>query len=380
MRIAFVKDAVYPWEKGGAQKRNWEVARRLADRHDVHIFGMHYWDGPSVIERDGVTFHGVCPPRELYTKNGSRSIGQALRFARDVFGPLQNADVDVIDCQKSSLFPFYTTKLSSLLNDTVLIGMWTEIWDDYWYEYLGWKGIFGKAVERTTVRLPDINIAISDFVADEMRSVGRKSGITVVHNGVDYTGIQSVAPSEESWDLLYVGRLSEHKNVELLIDAVDLLVNEMNTDLNCGIIGDGPERNALESKTRSLELTDCIEFLGFVEGDDTVTGHMKSASLFVLPSEREGFPNTILEANACGLPSIIVDADRNGGKAIVDDGETGFVVPKSATAIAEQIQIVLESPSKLKEMSAAADKYASKHDWSEIVRQTENVYTTAASR
>ena len=80
MKIAFLYDAVYPYEKGGAQKRIWELARRLADNHDVHLYGMHYWDGPPVIERENVTLHGVCEPQELYVE-GRRSIPQAIYFA-----------------------------------------------------------------------------------------------------------------------------------------------------------------------------------------------------------------------------------------------------------------------------------------------------------
>lgn len=57
MKLALIYDAVFPWEKGGAQKRVWELARRLADDHDVHLYGMHYWDGPVVIEREGVSIH-----------------------------------------------------------------------------------------------------------------------------------------------------------------------------------------------------------------------------------------------------------------------------------------------------------------------------------
>jgi hypothetical protein len=51
MRICFVYDAVHPWEKGGAQKRVWELARRLANDHKVHFYGMHYWDGSETIEK-----------------------------------------------------------------------------------------------------------------------------------------------------------------------------------------------------------------------------------------------------------------------------------------------------------------------------------------
>jgi len=66
MKIAFVYDAVYPWVKGGAEKRIYEIAKRLADRgHEVHWFGVGWWfkDGNSeIINHDGIILHGVCEP------------------------------------------------------------------------------------------------------------------------------------------------------------------------------------------------------------------------------------------------------------------------------------------------------------------------------
>ena len=81
MKIAYVYDAVYPWVKGGAEKRIYEISRRLAARgHEVHCYGMKYWPGQDDIEAEGVHLHGICPPRPLYC-NGKRSITQAAYFA-----------------------------------------------------------------------------------------------------------------------------------------------------------------------------------------------------------------------------------------------------------------------------------------------------------
>src|SRR5882757_6803010 len=81
VRVAIVYDAVYPYVKGGAERRYYELARRLAERgHDVHWYGMRYWDGPAVRRMGGITYHGVCRPRPLYTPSGRRSISQALIY------------------------------------------------------------------------------------------------------------------------------------------------------------------------------------------------------------------------------------------------------------------------------------------------------------
>jgi glycosyltransferase involved in cell wall biosynthesis len=283
-------------------------------------------------------------------------------------------DFDVIDCQKSSLFPLFPTKIHSVVRNSALVGMWTEIWGNYWYNYLGKKGLAGKAIERAAVQLPDVNIAISEFVANQMRDIGRTDGISVVHNGVDYDRIRDIKPADTGWDVLYAGRLSQHKNIDVLIDAVAAASDRLGEDIDCGIIGDGPERERLERYSRQSDLEVNIDFLGFLEEEVDVLANMKSASVFVLPSEREGFPNTILEANACGVPVITVNASKNGGRVIVKDGETGYVTDLASDAIANRIVEIMSDPDLRARLGDAAREYGAAHNWDAIVSQTEEVY------
>jgi len=377
MKIAFVKDAVYPWLLGGAQKRNWEVARRLSDDHDVHMYGMHLWDGPRTIEKDGVTLHGICEPKELYI-DGRRSIKQALYFTRKLIPPMLNADPDVIECQKSSLFPFFATKLNTLVNDAALVGMWTEVWGDYWYEYLGAKGFLGKQVERAAVKMPDVVIAISEYMEKELHTIGRTKNIEVVHNGVEYDWIKDISPQGESYDVAYLGRLNEHKNVDMILEAVSIASQQIGRPVTCRIIGDGPQRNQLETYTRKLNISDQVEFMGFVEEDRDVMANLKKGSVFVLPSQQEGFSGSILEANACGLPSIITDEENSGNTAIVEDGKTGYIVDPAAENIATKITRVIENDDLKRSLSSNADAFSARHRWDNIVDQLENVYQRAA--
>lgn len=374
MKLAFVYDAVYPWEKGGAQKRVWELARRLADDHDVHLYGMHYWDGPAIMERESVTLHGVCEPYDLYT-DGRRSIPQAIKFAVHLTPQLLRKDFDVIDCQQFPYFPIFVAKAHELLRQSNLVVTWYEVWDDYWTDYLGTKGVFGKTIERLTVRLPDTIVPISSSIRDDLRALGRTHGLHVVENGVDAQGQQTLSAAETQWDVIYVGRLAEHKNVDWLLDAVATASERLGRHVTTCILGDGPERKALERHADEVGVADRVTFHGFVEADEDVIGHMKAASVFVLPSTREGFPNTILEANACGVPSIVIDHAENGSTAVVEDGETGFVVDPEPDAIASRIVTLLEDDDLLATLSANARIYGEVHDWDNIVTDLEGVYS-----
>ena len=375
MKIAFLYDAVYPWEKGGAQKRIWELARRLADTHDVHLYGMHYWDGPTVIEREGVTLHGVCEPQELYVE-GRRSIPQAIYFALRALPALLREEFDIIDCQEFPYFPCFSAKVHELITSSTLVITWYEVWDDYWYEYLGRKGIFGKIIERTTLGLADTVIPISDYIARDLRDIGRIEGLETIENGVDFDRLQEIPTEDTDWDVIYVGRLSEHKNVDMLLEAIDSASSQLDSAVSCGIIGDGPEREQLEEYADKLDIDTHVDFLGFVEADEAVIGNIKAASVFVLPSTREGFPNTILEANACGVPTIVIDHEENGSTAVVEDGVTGFITEDSAEAIAEKLMRCLTDDALLAELSTGATAFGRAHDWDVIVDELEDVYSS----
>lgn len=79
-RIAFVIDAVYPFNKGGRERRLWEITRRSArDGHDVRVYTMKSWSDPRTIELDGVSLHALCRFHPLY-RGTRRSKTQALLF------------------------------------------------------------------------------------------------------------------------------------------------------------------------------------------------------------------------------------------------------------------------------------------------------------
>ena len=378
LSISLVYDAVFPWEKGGAQKRVYELARRLAEDHDVNLYGMHYWDGPPVMQRDGITYHGVCEPYDLYT-DGRRAIPPALKFATHLTREFAGTDYDIIDCQQFPYFPVLASKLRELTNDTTLVVTWYEVWDDYWYDYLDWKGAFGKAVEQVTMRTPEHVVPISSFIRDDLREAGYTGDLTVVENGVDYEGIQEIPAADADWDAVYVGRLAEHKNVAWLLEAVDAAEDRLGRPVETCIVGDGPERDRLARVADDRGL-DNVTFQGFVEADEDVIGHLKAADVFVLPSIREGFPNTILEANACGVPSIVVDHPENGSTAVVSDGETGLVVDPDPAAVTDGLVEVLGDDNLRTRLSDGADEYGAAHDWDNIVSDLELVYERVCGR
>lgn len=366
MKIAYVYDAVYPWVTGGVEKRVWELAKRLAADHDVHWYGLHYWDGPATIKREGVTLHGVAEPPELYVDD-RRSITEAITFAAALAPSLLSEEFDVVDCQEFPYFPCFTSKLNTGLKGGVLCVTWHEVWGNYWYEYLGGAGMFGKVIEWMTARIPDAHIAVSERTSRDVRELGVKMPV-LIPNGIDVESVASITPADRTIDLLYAGRLLEHKNVELLLRAIAQLTATRSA-VQCVIIGEGPERARLERLATELGISEHTSFTDFRERHEDVLGLMKAADVFVSPSEREGFGMTVLEALASGTPVVTTDAPRNAASELVTDGETGAVCPPTPEGLSQGLQRALELDSE-QACVAAAENY----DWNRIAERIERTY------
>ena len=152
MKIAFIYDTAFPWVTGGAERRIYEIGSRLSNiGHDVHIFSLGYWmntkefSSKKIIKYNGITYHSVGKPMDLYTKNNTRSIKEALYFARCILTNAKLKDFDIVDCQGFPYFSCYTSKIKHKKNLVITLH---EVWNEYWYEYLGKLGIFGKIVEK----------------------------------------------------------------------------------------------------------------------------------------------------------------------------------------------------------------------------------------
>jgi len=200
---------------------------------------------------------------------------------------------------------------------------WHEVWDDYWYEYMGRVGFFGKLIERLAARSSDRIIAVSGRTAADLERLGVKKGrVLVVPNGISVEAIGGV-PSGERHDIVFAGRLIKDKHVDLLLRACESASRNMPLDVL--IIGDGPERVLLEALASTLKMNGRITFAGAVD-EDVLVSSVKAARVFILPSTREGFSITTLEALACGVPVITVNGEKNSARELIEEGVNGMVV------------------------------------------------------
>lgn len=158
--------------------------------------------------------------------------------------------------------------------------------------------------------------------------------------------------------------------MDLLIRALPL-VKEVHPDLKCFITGDGPERDNLELLASELQLKRNIKFTGFLKDHNELLKIMKSSQVFVFPSKREGFGMVVLEANACGLPVVVVEHPMNAAVELVKNNQNGFIVEGSEVALADGIITGLKNK---KNLEAACVEFARGYDWDEIVLNLEDFY------
>jgi glycosyltransferase involved in cell wall biosynthesis len=155
--------------------------------------------------------------------------------------------------------------------------------------------------------------------------------------------------------LVCVARQVPVKNPGLLLKACGLLRNRGET-FRCVMIGDGPLRAELDEMRRQLNLHEIVEFSGALE-QAAVLKWWQRAAIAVLTSENEGMPVCLMEAAACGVPAVATAV--GGVPELVEDGETGFLVPPDdATALAGMIGKLLHNPALAARMSAAARRRA----------------------
>jgi L-malate glycosyltransferase len=369
LRIAFVSDAVLPFNTGGKEKRLDEISQRLAATgREVHVYTMKWWQGQRTIQRNGVWLHAISRRYDLY--NGERrSIKQGLLFGlatlRLLFEPF-----DVLDVDHVPFFPLFSARLVCTIRRKPLYATWNEVWGKtYWNKYLGPSGRIASLTERLAFRMPDEIISISSHTTQRLHHTSRRLRVHTVPLGVDIERIHAIQPSMISSDVIFAGRLLKNKNVNLLIEAL-VIVKLRYPDVRCTIIGEGPERTRLMDLVVRLDLADNVTFSDFLVDHDELFSRLRASKVFVLPSDREGFGIVALEANACGLPVITIRHDDNAAKDLIVDGENGFIVDLNAASLAEKIEEVLGHADNHRVVDVPPG-----YDWSTVAQNIDAIFT-----
>ena len=370
-KIAIVSDGIYPYNKGGKEKRIYEISRRLAKNgHDVHVYCMKWWKGKDNYRfENGVHLHAISKLYPLYSGK-RRSIKQALLFALSCF-KLIKADFDVIEVDHMPHFVLFSTKIVTLLKGKKLYATWNEVWGRaYWNEYMGKSGNIAYIIEWLSARMPDKIIAVSEHTKNKLiNDLKIKQEIFVIPNGIDLDIINNVKPSKEKSDIIFAGRLLTHKNVDLLLSVIKNIQKSF-PKVKALIVGDGPEKNKLTKFIAKLKIEKNVKMLGFLEEHNDLYSLMKSSKVFAFPSTRDGFGIVALEANASGIPVITTDHKDNATKDLITNGKNGYAVNLDENNFTNKIIKYLSSENSSNKYSHIVKNY----DWDTLSKNVAEAY------
>ena len=200
------------------------------------------------------------------------------------------------------------------------------------YQWRSPVGFLYLVAERLLMRRTDLLLFESAYGGDTFRAkIGVPSGLVrVVHNGVTPPEFASVEPNADATDLLFVGELRMLKGIDVLIEAMALVARDWQP-VTATIVGDGPDRAALEARATTLGLNDCVRFAGAMPARTAFA----LGRLMIVPSRAESLPYIVLEAAAATVPMV---ATNVGGIPEIFGPDTASLIPPGdAPALARAI-------------------------------------------
>jgi glycosyltransferase involved in cell wall biosynthesis len=221
------------------------------------------------------------------------------------------------------------------------------------------KSALKRQAMRWLYRRADRLVAVSAGVAQDLRELGLADDrIHVIRNPVDVERLRQLAAiglppalGDNAPYVVSLGRLTEAKDFPTLLRAY--AISALRGSHRLIIVGGGEQRTTLENLIRDLGLADRVLLMGAMDNPYRV---LADASLHVLSSRWEGYPNVLLEALALGVPVVSTDC-LHGPREILDGGRYGRLVPVGdAVALASAMDAELECPSSGVEAVLAAHR------------------------
>ncbi len=356
MRGVAILTSLFPPSVGGIQTQTLALARGLAELGvEVHVVTRPAAGRPAREETAGVTVHRVGLARGgpaatlAYVALAARAVASlrervSVLHAHQLLSPASAALV------ASGLHrtPFVVTAhASGAVGDVASLAR---------------QGPLGRARLLALRRRAGAFVAVSAPIRDELAHAGiPPDRIRSIPNGVDTRRFAPADAAERTRLrralalppvplLVYAGRLAPEKGVDLLLDGWADARRRGCSGVLC-LVGEGPERAALERRARDHGVLGAVRFAG---PTDDVVPWLRAADVFVLPSRQEGLSVALLEAMACGVAVVATDV---GGTRAAADG-AAVLVPPAPAALSAAIRGVLDEPERALALGESARRRA----------------------
>ena len=232
---------------------------------------------------------------------------------------------------------------------------------------------------RRTLHASNARIALTPYYAKHLKGRGVRKSIDVLPNGFEPVAEDAERPSTLPVDeqerplLVFVGRLSEQKGLDVLMDAWDSICQQGEPNARLAIAGSGELNEWLDDRIASSTYPQSIVKLGRVE-DSEKRWLFEQAKGVLIPSRFEGLPTVLLEAMHAGAPTIMADVNDLG--RLVTEPNAGLsVTPGDSDGLVQAISALLEADeNQLKTWSENGQEASKPYLWSNIVDDLLKVY------
>ena len=198
-----------------------------------------------------------------------------------------------------------------------------------------------------------------------------KAPIAIIPNPVLCKTNIEIAPFEKRPDTISVlGRLDIfQKRHDILIEAFSKFVKEY-PSFKLFFYGDGPDKEKMQNQVVQLGLENKVIFAGVT---NTPIEVMRNSKMYILTSDFEGIPNSLIEAMSLGLPCISTDCRPGGARLLINDGINGFIVPQGdPKAIADKMKWFMQHPNEADKMGLEGTKIKNTFSEGFVTNQWEN--------
>ncbi len=351
MNIAVFTE-LYPPHIGGQEIRYAELGEALrAQGHEVDVYCIrHSADVPEQENHGGIrVFRYPLSPnyQKPLIKAFRRRIGTMFRYARWCRSVLRSSNYDL---HIFNQWPLTHVMLAPRRARDRAVLDWCEIRRRFPFGFL----------QRWMPKLVRHKMAVSDAVAEHIAHASRRE-TDFVPSGIVLSRYRS-KPRHARTNVVYFGRVTEHKNVELLISAFERLASR-GFGGRLVIAGAGPGLDRVQLRAASSPLSERIDVIGFISDEEKVE-LLASSLLLVVPSRREGFPRVVAEAMASGLPVVTVDYPENGTTAVVNRYAIGTVTAPSPDELASGCRSTIQ---RWDEFSTNGLSASQELDWSRLL-------------
>ena len=354
MRILFFnwRDITHPMA-GGAEVYLHEIAKRLASEHDVTLFCPKYPGSNGTDEIDGI---------RLMRRGGSFSL--YIHAALHCLLGIRRGKYDIVVDSINGV-PFFTPLFARKPRVAILhhLGDRTLFFKELPFPPALVAWLAQRSIPLVYRRTP--MVTVSDSSRQELVEYGMPADrINIVYNAIEQAMLGPGAKSPTPV-IAYVGRIKQSKQIDHLLKAFEMARSDV-PQAQVVVAGRGDYDNLHELLDGS-PIKSCVSLRGEVSEQEKAD-ILRKAWVFVIPSTKEGWGISVIEANGCGTPAIGYDVP--GLRESIRHGETGLLVPSGdIRALAEAIVRLLTDTDLRDRMSQNALQWSSGFSWDRSARE-----------